>query len=105
MLRTNARSIGRRFARSYSEPRPPLGQRGTPLAGPHEGVEREAPHPLRVALGEERGAERAGGDPVHQDGAHPAGAGDVVGRGREVVGAGGDVRVDVALLVRPAVAL
>src|SRR6516225_7732384 len=34
-------------------------QRGAALAGPHEGIEREPLDPLRMALGKERGAQRA----------------------------------------------
>src|SRR3546814_8703534 len=42
-------------------------QRRAALAGPHEGVERQALHPLRMALGAERGAQRAGGDAVRSE--------------------------------------
>src|SRR3546814_18353796 len=68
------------------------------LAGPHEGVEGEALHPLGVALGKERGAQRAGGDAVNQQRAGAAGLLDVVGGGGQVVGDVGDVAEVVAVL-------
>ena len=87
------------------QPLPPLHQRRAPLARPHEGVQRQAPDALRVALGEQGRAESARRDAVRQVRADAAGSGDVVRRHRQVVGAGRDVGVDVAMLVRPPVAL
>ena len=58
-----------------------------------------------MALGEQRRAEGARRDAVREVRAHAAGAGDVVRRRRQVVGAGRDVGVDVPVLVRPPVAL
>jgi hypothetical protein len=101
MLRTKARSIGRRFLARNSGSRAPFHQ-ASPV---RRGVEGEAPDALRVPLGERRGAESARGNAVGQIGAHAAGARDVVRRDREVVGAGRDVAVDVAMLVGPPVAL
>ena len=82
----------------------PLHERGRALAGPDERVERQPRHAVRVPLREQRRAQRARRDAVRQEAPDAARAGDVVGRGREVVGAVGDVAVDVALLVGAAVA-
>ena len=59
----------------------------------------------RMALREQRGAQRARADAVGQEAARRrASASDVVGGGVQVVGAVGDVAVDVAPLVAAAVA-
>ena len=84
----------------------PLDQRRAAFAGPDMGVEREPPHAVRMALREQRGAQRARRDAVHQQ--RPgvvAGLEDVVGGGLEVVGALGDRGVDAAILGGAAVAL
>ncbi len=83
----------------------PLGERGAAFTGPHEGVEREARHALGMALGEERGLERARGDAVHQQVRRTRLVEDEAAAGGEVVGAVGDVVLDRARLVRAAVAL
>src|SRR5262245_43850576 len=44
-----------------------LGQRGRAFAGPHHGVEREPRDHLRMALREQRRAQRARRNPVHQE--------------------------------------
>src|SRR3546814_16710891 len=58
-----------------------------------------------MALGEERGAQRAGGDAVYQQRPGAAGLLDVVGGGSAVVGAVGDVAELVAVFGGAAVAL
>ena len=73
----------------------PLGQRRAAFAGPHHGVEREPLDAFRMAL-REHGAQRARRDAVDQERPGSACLQDVVGGGREVVGAVGDVAVDVA---------
>ena len=83
-----------------------LGQRRAAFAGPDMGVERQPPDAVRMALREQRGAQRARRDAVHQQRAGVvAGLEDVVGRGLEVVGALGDRGVDAAVLGGAAVAL
>ena len=49
------------------QPLPPLGKCRAALAGPHEGVEREARDPLRMSRGEERSFQRARRDTVDQE--------------------------------------
>ena len=83
----------------------PLRERRAPLARPDEGVERQAPDALGMALGEQGRAEGSRRDPVRQVRADAPRPGDVVRRDLQVVGAGRDVGVDVAVLVRPSVAL
>ena len=82
----------------------PLRQRRAALARPHEGIEGEAFHPFGMALGEGGRAQRARRDAVDEERPRAARLEDVVGGGRKVVGAGGDVGIDVAALVGAAVA-
>jgi hypothetical protein len=82
----------------------PLRQRRRTVAGPDEGIEREPGHALGMALRKQRCAQRTRRDAVGQEAPDAAAGEDVVGRGLEVVGAVGDVAVDVALLAAAAVA-
>ncbi len=82
----------------------PLFERRAAFAGPHEGVEREPRDALRMALREHRRAQRARRNTVDQKILYAARLHNVVGRGRGVVGAVGDVAVNVARLVGAAVA-
>jgi len=74
------------------------------FAGPDERVEGQARHPLGIALGEHRRAQRAGGYAVDHELLRAAGLHDVVAGRLHVVGAVGDIEIDVARLVGSAVA-
>ena len=106
MLRTKARSIGRRFL-AWNSGRRLLRSAsvGLPSPGPHERVERQPSHPIGLPLSEQRGPQCARRDAVDQERGHATGSLDVIGRRLEVVGAVGDVGIDRPALVGPAVAL
>ena len=89
----------------FGEPLAPLLERRRAFAGPDHGVEREPRHQFRMALGEQRGAQRAGGDAVNQQRPLAPQLLDIK-RGRvAVVGAKGDRRVVIAVLGGAAIAL
>ena len=95
MLCTNARSIGRRFlARNSGSFFLRSLERRAALAGPHECVQRKPRDALGMAL--RRTVPRAARPRKCRrpaTGPHAARAQDVVGRGRQIVGAVGDVGV------------
>ena len=106
MLRTKARSIGRRFFDRNSGRR----LRRSASVGLPSPVHTKASRARRWTRSGWRwansAARRAPDEmPYVRKALDAARAGDVVGRGLEVVGADGDVGVDVAMLVRPPVAL
>ncbi len=88
----------------FGEPLRAFGKRGAAFAGPHESVERKPLHPAGMLLGEGGSPERTRRDAVHQQRTALRALQDVGGRRGEVIGAVGDVEVDVALLVRAPVA-
>ena len=67
----------------------PFFERGAAFAGPYEGIEGEAAHPLGMALGEQRGAQRARRNTIDVQRAALVSRHDVVARDFEIVGAVG----------------
>ena len=81
-----------------------LGQGRAALAGPDEGVERDAPDAFRLALGEQRGTQCARRGAVHQQLRVATRPGDVLAHRSQIVGTVGDVAIDVTRLGRTPVA-
>src|SRR4051812_42813448 len=79
-------------------------ERRATVARPDECVERKARHAPRMALGEERGLQRARRDAIDQQLLRAGMAQHVFAAGGEIIGAVRDVEVDRPRFVRAAVA-
>src|SRR6185437_5642470 len=75
------------------------------FAGPDHRIERQTRDAPGMALGKERGAQRARGNAIDQERSGLARLCDIVARRGKIVGAVGDVAIDRALFVGAAIAL
>ena len=82
-----------------------LGQGRAALAGPDKGIQRQTRHALRMPLGKHRCLQCTRGNAVDQKLLRTGGAGDVVGRSRQIVSAVLDIEIDIAVLVGQSIAL